>query len=166
MLEFFIQPFNLQPPPPARGGGLLKPPSRSPPFSSPPSPNYDGACPPLRESHAAHSAKSSAVRTGVSGQAVSVRALRPCRCGVWHGPPGPPTLIVREQATKHRPWSCFGERRCETKTSSCLHGADWAEHRTCTRYSNYSYSHLRVSATQPPLATAVLRLLALWRRRR
>ena len=110
MLEFFIQPFNLQPPPfppPARGGGLLKPPSRNPPFSSPPSPNYDGACPPLRESHAAHFAKSSAVRTGVSGQAVSVRALRPCRCGVWHGPPGPPTLIVREQATKHRPTSDY-----------------------------------------------------------
>ena len=33
------------PPPPPPGRGLLNPPSRSPPFSSPPSPNYDGACP-------------------------------------------------------------------------------------------------------------------------
>ena len=40
-----LQPSALPPPSPPRGRGRLKPPSRSPPFSSPPSPNYDGACP-------------------------------------------------------------------------------------------------------------------------
>ena len=44
-LQAPLQPFNLQPPPPARVRGFSSPLREAPPFSSPPSPNYDGACP-------------------------------------------------------------------------------------------------------------------------